>query len=232
MDRPSIPEEVKRQLRQEAGFGCCFCGYPFYDYHHINPWARKNHHDADDMMLVCPNHHRSCTLNAISEIEQRAVKSRPHNVVAGHTKGKLFVGQRRLQINVGSNLIEDTPNIFVATKSQQTFMAMKVDDQGILNLTMQLIDKNGQVLGQIFDNEWTVALHEAWDLKANERHVSLRAAPRDIVVDIDARNDPVRVTGNWKFGLVAISAKPSSLNIGSNTISGGTYKRCSAAFGI
>jgi hypothetical protein len=31
-----IPSEIKRQLRQEAGFGCCICGIPIIEYHHIN----------------------------------------------------------------------------------------------------------------------------------------------------------------------------------------------------
>ena len=34
-NRSAIPEIVKRQVRQEAGFGCCKCGNPIFEYHHI-----------------------------------------------------------------------------------------------------------------------------------------------------------------------------------------------------
>jgi len=35
MHREDRPEELERQLRREAGFGCCFCGNPIIQYHHI-----------------------------------------------------------------------------------------------------------------------------------------------------------------------------------------------------
>jgi 5-methylcytosine-specific restriction endonuclease McrA len=60
------PAHVKRQLRQEAGFGCCVCGYPFYEYHHIREFALDSHHDPKDMMVLCPNHHHQATLRVLA----------------------------------------------------------------------------------------------------------------------------------------------------------------------
>jgi hypothetical protein len=63
------PAAVKRQLRQEAAFGCCICGHPIYQYHHIRPFEPNHHHDPDDMMLLCPNHHHEATVGALEEAE-------------------------------------------------------------------------------------------------------------------------------------------------------------------
>ncbi len=37
---PSTPLLIKRQLRQEAGFGCCKCGKPIIQYHYIIPYTQ------------------------------------------------------------------------------------------------------------------------------------------------------------------------------------------------
>ena len=43
MSERDIPDRIKRQLRQEAGFGCCKCGFPIYDYHHIVEFSEEKH---------------------------------------------------------------------------------------------------------------------------------------------------------------------------------------------
>ena len=232
MDRPIVPADIKRILRRESGFGCCFCGYPFYEFHHINPWARKNQHDPEDMMVVCPNHHHACTNSAISEDEQRIAKAKPVNLEEGFIFGKLHVGQQNLLVDIGSNIIEDTPTIFSSSNNDEVFMGLAVNDLGILELSMSLIDGSGNFIGLIDRNEWIVSIPDAWDLEASERFVTLRSGPRNITVKIDARKYPITVTGNWKFGSSSIEVKPSTLIVNSNKIAGGRTKCCGSAFGI
>jgi hypothetical protein len=76
-----VPEPVKRQLRQEAGFGCCKCGLPVFQYHHIIPREVEDHNRPEDVMVLCPNHHWEVTSGAMLEDEQRRYKARstyPH----------------------------------------------------------------------------------------------------------------------------------------------------------
>lgn len=231
MHRPEIPSDVKRQLRQEAGFGCCFCGFPFCDYHHINPWARKNAHDPDDLMLVCPNHHRACRA-AIPEEEQREAKRNPTNIQSGLVNGKLYLGKRDLIIDLGSTIIRDTPSIFSDVESKTDYMGLKIDETGILNLSMILVDKNGTHLGVIRDNEWTVLVDDAWDLEATEQLVTCRLGRGDIAIRIDARKSPVQITGCWNFNGSLIDVARSQIKLGSNSFSGGSITSCGSAFGI
>ena len=84
--RRKIPSDVARQLRQEAGFGCCKCGFPLIQYHHIVEWADDQHFRVADMMVLCPNHHDQATKGAMPEPQQRLLKVNPYNTRSA-TKG-------------------------------------------------------------------------------------------------------------------------------------------------
>src|SRR5450755_2216738 len=86
--RKSLPAAVARQLRQEAGFGCCKCGTPILQYHHIVEWAEEEHFRPEDMMVLCPLHHDQATKGAMPAIEQRQMKSAPHNIQRGHDSAR------------------------------------------------------------------------------------------------------------------------------------------------
>ncbi len=74
-DRPRTPEPVARQLCQEAGFGCCKCGVPIIEYHHIIKWSVDQHFRPEDMMVLCPTHHDEAG-SAMDEAEQRLLKAK------------------------------------------------------------------------------------------------------------------------------------------------------------
>lgn len=64
-DDPSrtIPESVRRQLRQEVGYRCPvpLCDSPFLEYHHFDPpWHEGLSHDPKGMIALCPRHHGLC----------------------------------------------------------------------------------------------------------------------------------------------------------------------------
>ena len=51
---------MRRQLRQEVGFGCPAdgCANPYLEYHHFDPpWHIEQHHDPDRMIALCATHH-------------------------------------------------------------------------------------------------------------------------------------------------------------------------------
>ncbi|MBU5337278.1 hypothetical protein [Intestinibacter bartlettii] len=50
--RPPIPNPLKRELRQEAHFGCVNCGNPIIEYHHITPWSEVKEHTKGDTINI------------------------------------------------------------------------------------------------------------------------------------------------------------------------------------
>ena len=81
------PAAIARQLRREAGFGCCACGLPIIQYHHIVEWSEDQHFRTQDMMVLCPLHHDQATKGAMPEAEQRRFKAKPYNVQRGLAQG-------------------------------------------------------------------------------------------------------------------------------------------------
>ena len=80
-DRSHLPAEIKRQLRQEANFGCVVCGAPIIQYHHIIPYSEREHHDPEHMTVLCPNHHSHAgpDSEALTPDMLYEYKSEPHN---------------------------------------------------------------------------------------------------------------------------------------------------------
>ena len=62
----TIPNEVKRVVRQECGFGCIVCGNAIYTYEHIIPeWKDALSHEVDKIGLLCNNCHIQTTKGLI-----------------------------------------------------------------------------------------------------------------------------------------------------------------------
>jgi hypothetical protein len=59
-----IPEPIRRQVRQECGFGCVVCGFAIIQYHHFEPpFEQAVIHDPNGIALLCGHCHdlaRSC----------------------------------------------------------------------------------------------------------------------------------------------------------------------------
>jgi hypothetical protein len=195
----SPPAEVQRTLRQEAGFGCCRCGYPFYQYHHIVSWHEDEHYRPDDMMILCPNHHDEVTTGKVPEPEQREWKANPFNIREGYASGTLRIDQKELVVNLGGSRFVEVPVLL--QMNGEDIIAIKHSEQGRLLVSMCSYDENDSLLFSIIDNEWKTGANLPWDLDSKWRHVVLRHKRRDVGLEIDARQDPVKVRGTfWKRG--------------------------------
>ncbi|MEI6847979.1 MAG: hypothetical protein WCK32_08115 [Chlorobiaceae bacterium] len=58
----SIPEQVKREVRQRSKFGCVVCRYGFYEYEHIAPsFETATTHDPANICCLCSSCHSAVT---------------------------------------------------------------------------------------------------------------------------------------------------------------------------
>jgi hypothetical protein len=67
-NRPKIPEAVRRRVRQRCLFGCRVCGVALFHYDHIEEYAEVLAHTADDITLLCANHHQMKTSGRLSKV--------------------------------------------------------------------------------------------------------------------------------------------------------------------
>ena len=75
----NIPEEIKRAVRQRSDFGCVVCGMPIYEYDHIEEFHSVGEHHPDNMVLLCPNHHREKTSRRLSKAVIKDAQANPAN---------------------------------------------------------------------------------------------------------------------------------------------------------
>lgn len=228
--RVAIPAEVARQLRQESGFGCCFCGHPFIQFHHIVPWSVEKHYRASDMMTVCGNHHDLINANAISIEEQREAKGFPKNIVEGLSRGRLYITNPELIVRIGPALAINTPEL-ISFRDKPIVQIRRSDDDRIL-VSALIQDRSGQIIAAIKDNEWYVPVANIWDFEVKPKQAAVRLARRDIAFGIDARDSEILVRGNWCLGGMDLSFGPKGCVFGSNNIFAGTARNCRGFIGL
>jgi hypothetical protein len=198
-DRPPIREEVARTLRSEARFGCCRCGFPFFQYHHIVEWSDEHHYRPEDMMVLCPNCHDMATKGALTVPEQRKFKSRPHNVRKGYAAGFLTLPASAPALNLGGTVFVNDGTVLAFRDTP--VLAVGRNEAGGLELSVVLQDQEGRTLALIERNEWIAGETGVWDLEAGYRWMKLRQRKGKIALEIDGTQWPIKIRASlWGEG--------------------------------
>lgn len=145
-------------------------------------------------MILCPNHHREATSDAMIEEEQRGYKTRPFNIQRGYVNGKLKINQNALVVTLGSNqFIRDS---FLLTVDRVPLLTLGLDSRGILEVSLPLYDEKDNLLAEIKDNEWTSGQNLPWDLESRYQWLKLRQRRYKTALEVDARTYPLKIRGN------------------------------------
>ena len=230
-NRPSTPSAVRRVLRKESGFGCCLCGHPFIQYHHIVPWHEDQHFRPEDMMTLCAQCHHLCTVEAIPISDQRTAKSRPKNIVDNELKGRLWVTSRELRVNLAGGTAIETPNLLQI--AGETVLGARLDqDTGRVLISAQIRAPDGKLLAKIVDNEWSMRPDSVWDFEVFPRHATVRLGPADIAFSVDTRGDSVNLQGKWFHNGHKIEFSQSKATIGNNQLVGFNVAHCNVMISV
>lgn len=188
-----IPTDVKRQLRQEAFFGCAACGSPLLDYHHIIPWAERGHNEPEHMIALCPNHHRS--LGKMSRKKCYDLKANPYNKTHGLIRGCLGTNVPIDRFIMGSNTFINTPVIF--SYFEQPLLSYRVEDDQFL-LSAYLPDGKMWPSLKIVDNEINLNRDEAWDFEFRTNYLKLHRTDGTFF-EVDIRGNAALVAGSIRI---------------------------------
>lgn len=195
--RRPVPADVKRQLRQEAGFGCCVCGHPFFEYHHIQPYNEGKGHLVEDMMVLCPNHHHEATIGALPEFEQRKRKAEPVNISRGYVDGLLSIADPVIAVELGSNQFIGVG--FKLVVDGEPLLQLEKDDGGRLLVSLDAYDEGENLLFTLAKNDWITGDPLPWDFEFGHRWLTVRHRMRKIALHIDARRTPLLVRADlWR----------------------------------
>lgn len=195
--RPIVPADVALQLRREAGFGCCRCGHPFFEYHHIVAYAVDRHYRPNDMMILCPNCHAQATSGALSETEQRELKRSPFNIRKSYADGMLKIDQSSLVVGFGTvQLVRDG---FLFKVDEEDLVSVRIGGMGRLELSLRLYSRRDNLIARVENNEWKTGSMFPWDLQARWQWLKIRNKKCDVALEVDARQVPIQILGDlWR----------------------------------
>jgi len=189
-----IDEKTKRAVRQASGFGCCKCGLPIIEYHHII----KDTENPDEIMLLCPIHHHEATVGAMTIDEQWDYKKKPYNIEKGFVQGQLKVNQTTPIINVGTNQFIGEGAFLIVDK--ENLLSLRINE-GKLELSLRLYDQNDVIVADIQNNEWISGNPLPWDIESSFQWLRIRRKLRDIEFMLDARVAPINLRADiWRKG--------------------------------
>ncbi|MHA6262760.1 HNH endonuclease signature motif containing protein [Arenibacterium sp. CAU 1754] len=132
-----VPEQLKRQLLQEAGYRCSVptCrGTSALQLEHIKDWAKVQAHDFDNMIVLCATCHQRVTSK---EIHKDAIRSYKRNLALINGRYSLYEF-RALEL-FHEQLEMGQPLGWLMPKTDLLHVKGLVDD-GLVNLTDQIYD--------------------------------------------------------------------------------------------
>ncbi len=176
----SIPGPLRREVRQASLFGCSSCGCPIIEYHHIIPFAQVQEHRFENLVALCPTcHQRADEGGQWSQELVHQVKANPYNSDA--TKDRFIVSADDFIIQIGWIEFHITGRL-ISIRDEPMLKCSRTDE-GIVLVSGQFHNRDGQLLAIIQENEWQVLVDQAWDIEfLAARTLIVRAGPRDIIL--------------------------------------------------
>jgi hypothetical protein len=149
-----------KALRREVGFCCPICGSPFLTWHHFDPpWHVEQHWRPEGIIALCPICHGNADdaggrLGAYTPDELRAMKRGLIHVVKDvRARFPTWQGKECLLVRIGGCYTDTSgPAISINGIPQ---ISLGRDDAGLLNLTFELRNRHGALLGKMEDNWFT-----------------------------------------------------------------------------
>lgn len=192
-DRPNIPDPMKRQLRQEAYFGCVKCGCPIIEYHHIEPWSKVKKHEKDNLVVLCPNCHREANVGSYFKEQVIEDKKNPVNKRFRFVQNKIMLRKfSDIKMKLGGVEISGARNILSIYDMKLIYFNIDKDGKALLNAVF--FDDNMRLIAAIKDNEWIAFLYkDMWDIQYSPGHLKINLKEKKVFLDLSTKGQVINV---------------------------------------
>ncbi|MDD5700513.1 MAG: hypothetical protein PHU23_00565 [Dehalococcoidales bacterium] len=186
--RPPIPYEIKREVRQRCGFGCVICGSPLYEYEHMEGWAVVHRHVAEEITLLCDKHHSERTKGLLPKEDVVKANNNPYNKRSG-------ISQNYLLHYSGDNvnlILADNVFSYYGLVEGRVFAPLVIDGlpmvgfkilQGKLFLNFFAFDQYNKPILKIIENELVYDTKQ-WDIEWIGQTLTIREERRIILLQL------------------------------------------------
>jgi len=218
----NIPLPIQREIRQRCGFGCVVCGLPLYDYDHLLGWANVYRHVANEITLLCDQHHREKGAGLLTATAVETANQSPHNLRAGASKPyDLHYSGDECEVTIGGNSFSAKDagygTVLLPVSVDDTPLLAFILGDGHLMLNLNLFDEYNQLVLQIKNNQ-LMQSGSPWDIQFVGHNLVVREAERRILVDISFE-PPGRILvqrGRFLKNGVEILVRPDRVVIANN----------------
>lgn len=186
--RPPIPRALAREVRQRCGFGCVICGIPLFEYDHLLGWANVSRHRAQEITLLCDQHHREKTAGLLPDSIVHESNEHPYNLRSGESAPyNLWYGGNTYKFDIGNNHFFGT---IPATGLE--VQPLRIDGVPVLSarledghylLSFEILDSTGTLVAKVHDNELVMSA-TVWDVELIGTSLTIREGHRRVLVDI------------------------------------------------
>jgi hypothetical protein len=230
----NVPLPVQRKVRQRCGFGCVICGMPLYEYEHMEEWAQVHRHVADEITLLCDQHHREKTGGLLPKEAVREANADPFNLREGVSRPySLHFAGKQAEVVIGGNSFtcEDQGygTAMIPISIDGVALVGLILGDGHLLLNLVAFDECNVPVLHIKNNQLLYST-SPWDIQLVGTTLTIREAHRQILLEIEfSPPDKVTVTrGRFLRNGVEVLVRPQNILITNNAtyISGCHANNC------
>lgn len=219
----NIPLDIQREVRQRCGFGCVICGMPLYEYEHMEEWAEVKRHIADEITLLCDQHHREKTGGLLPKDSVREANKHPYNLREGVSKKyNLHFSGKEAKVEIGGNSFTcqdqgyGTSIVPISVDGTPLIGVILADGHLLLNLVV--FDEFNIPILHIKNNQLFYST-SPWDIQLVGKKLTIREGHRKILFEIEFYPPDKIVINRGRFlrNGVEILVRPSNILITNNS---------------
>ncbi|WP_296420308.1 HNH endonuclease [Pseudooctadecabacter sp.] len=218
-----IPTSIRRQLRQEAGFGCAQCGNPLIEYHHIIPWSESKVHRPEHMVALCGTCHTS--IGKLQRSVAYRLKAAPKNIKDGKIHGLLGTDKAQPSFVLGTNTFIRTPDVF-RYFGRTIFKYDVREGQHLISAYLPRDDFWPEL--RIVENDMTMDTAKFWDVEFRTNYFRVQRKTRETFLEIDLRGEHAKVAADFSIRGQRFIFDDEQSSIGSSSIQNSTMIDCGA----
>ncbi|MGA2406468.1 MAG: hypothetical protein ABSF81_06935 [Bacteroidales bacterium] len=210
-----IPSEVKRQIRQNCGFGCVICGLGIYDYEHVDPeFPEAEMHDPNKMTLLCMQCHGKVSRKMWSKDKVKLAMQDPYCKKSGYSNEYFDFGTNFPTIQFAGSLIQNC-SIPILVYGESLFEIKPPEENGApFRLSGNFYNRQGNDSLKIIDNEW-FASTDNWDVEIIGPVITIRESSGNVHLQLTSVPPYGIIVSklNMKIKNITFEGDKDSLNI-------------------